>query len=151
MVEDVPKPVVEEVKEEPAEEVIEAPIVEEVKEEPVVEAPVVEEPKKEVKEEKTPAKKEKPAKKEEKIEVSPEVQIAVEIDWNAAVGKFFVSKRQLSIYRAPNSYASGKPFLGRIQVVQNTNDIFVKVRYVRSGLGATYGYAKKSQIIQTCC
>ena len=165
--EPAPAPV-EEVQEEPkAEEPVEevpAEPVEEPKEEEPAEEEVKEEPKEEPEEEvkaeepevtskvedAKPAEEEVKSEKPEKIDVSPEVQVEVMIDWNAAVGKFFITKRQLSIFRAPNSVAKGKPFMGRIQVVDNTNDLFVKVRYVRSGLGATYGYAKKSQIIQTC-
>ena len=137
--------------EEPKEEVTAEPEQEEVAEpEPVVEEPINEQPVEEVKEEPKKEEPKQPAKKET-IEVSKNVKAEVTIDWDKAVNKFFIATRQISISRAPSTIALGKPFKGRLQIVENTNDLFVKVRYVRSGLGATYGYAKKSQIIQTGC
>lgn len=87
----------------------------------------------------------------EKNETYHSAKIDVKVDWDKAVNQFLIFKKQVSIYRAPNSIAKGRPFVGRVQIVENTNDLYVKVRYVRSGLGATYGYAKKSQITQIGC
>lgn len=150
------EPVVEEAKEEPVEDVKED-VVDEVTEDTsdkkedetsVIEEVKEEEPTEVVPTPEPPVTQELVQTKDEKPNTA---KVDVSVDWDKAVNQFLIFKRQVSIYRAPNSMAKGRPFVGRVQIVANTNDLFVKVRYVRSGLGATYGYAKKAQIIQTGC